>query len=928
MKRKFKLLLLLTLACAALTALPTLAADPAQPTVYVAGWGNDSAAGTSADAPFKTLYAAARALPSGGRIVLCGALTQTATELPATDGLLTITSVADKDYRMAENGSAVLSLGGNLSLRGPVKFENINLTATVKNLVILCHGNYTRMGEGITTAAVGEGVLLPGITAGSTGAASSDGAYLEICSGDWYRIRGGARGTSSVAQAGDVFITIRGGSFGSTFDLGGDSPCIGNAYLRVYGGQFKASVNGASAVNTDGNITVSLYGGSFSSGIRISRGGALNGNFTVNAFTDLSASVSAGTGTMTGEKTLNVLEGKTANISGFTRQTIDEAAYQAMVAQEEQLFDAARAAKLPESENAFESRDMTPSGSAEKVVFGAENINYGDLNEDGYLSINDVLTAFRMMVSGKYEAIADSNFDGRITSEDAMMILWGILNDQRRLFPQAPENLISSSLDLYGGAIANGGAIEKGFAFGSTAESAYTLSAAGIPKEHAKIGLYFGCDLSGGPSALDGYYFEIDADASSATLYTVKNGSYRVTARRTVEIFDTPARLRVVYRNNWADLYFENNIFDNAPYPIFNLALQSDGNGVGLYTENARVSLPAVTAAESLPESGYTNTLLENFTDPEIFFADGRYYLYGTQGNTANSGVKCYSTTNFRTFRDEGFALRAGDAFGDGIFKAANIVYYNGMYYMFYMAESNALGTSVTACAASPSLTGPFKNDDKTPLTNDKDFIGGQPFVDSDGSVYLVYTRTTGGNRLYGAKISLSGGKAEIDLSTETLLLEPTEPWENAKASVVECGYIIRHGNLYYLMYSGGNYNSTYGTGYATAESPLGPYTKYDKNPVLTSNDQAFGVGASTVFTSPDGSEHFILYLRNFSPTVTRPLCTGMDRIKFVRNPNGGPDLISISGPTVTKQPLPSGLSNIEAFVSDPETYQKSRFIW
>lgn len=104
MQKRF-LLLLMPLIGAALAICPILAADTAEPTVYVAGWGNDSAAGTSANAPFKTLYAAARALPSGGRIVLCGALTQEATELPATDGLLTITSVADKDYRTTENGA-------------------------------------------------------------------------------------------------------------------------------------------------------------------------------------------------------------------------------------------------------------------------------------------------------------------------------------------------------------------------------------------------------------------------------------------------------------------------------------------------------------------------------------------------------------------------------------------------------------------------------------------------------------------------------------------------------------------------------------------------------------------------------------------------------------------------------------------------------
>ncbi|MBD8960416.1 MAG: hypothetical protein EGQ82_08150, partial [Clostridiales bacterium] len=314
---------------------------------------------------------------------------------------------------------------------------------------------------------------------------------------------------------------------------------------------------------------------------------------------------------------------------------------------------------------------------------------------------------------------------------------------------------------------------------------------------------------------------------------------------------------------------------------------------------------------------------LEQFTDPEVFFADGRYYFYGTQSSTQNSGIKCYSTTDFRIFKDEGFVLTRGNAFGDGVFKAANIVEYDGDYYLFYMARSEALSTSVTAYATAASPTGPFKNEAMQPLTNERDLIGGQPFVDADGQTYLIYTRTTGANRLCGAKLTLADGKAAVDLSTETLLLSPTEPWENARAAVVECGYIVRHGDLYYLLYSGGNYNSAYGMGYATAKSPLGPYTKYEKNPILVSNDQAFGVGAATVFPSPDGSEHFIAYLRSFSPTVTRPLCTCIDRIKFVPNPDGGADRLTVYGPTVTPQTLPSGLGS--AAVAD---WQRLRFVW
>ena len=80
---------------------------------------------------------------------------------------------------------------------------------------------------------------------------------------------------------------------------------------------------------------------------------------------------------------------------------------------------------------------------------------------------------------------------------------------------------------------------------------------------------------------------------------------------------------------------------------------------------------------------------------------------------------------------------------------------------------------------------------------------------------------------------------------------------------------------------------------------------------------------AATVFVSPDGSEHFIAYLRNFSPTVVRPLQTCIDRIRFVKNPNGGADLLEICGPSVNAQPLPSGMD--APTVSD---YQYARFHW
>lgn len=242
---------------------------------------------------------------------------------------------------------------------------------------------------------------------------------------------------------------------------------------------------------------------------------------------------------------------------------------------------------------------------------------------------------------------------------------------------------------------------------------------------------------------------------------------------------------------------------------------------------------------------------------------------------------------------------------------------------MFYLQESNSLGYSTTGYMTSSSPAGPFKNDEKVPLTNETDLIGGQPFIDDDGTAYLIYTRTTGGNRTYISKLVLNDGKAELDLTTETLLLEPSAEWEYAKASVLECGFIVKHEGTYYLIYAGGNYNSTYGVGYATSDNIYGPYTKYEYNPIMWSNDQAFGNGAASVFVSPDGAEHFIIYLRNNSPTTTRPLNTCIDRIRFIPNPNGGVDILEIAGATVTPQALPSGIGSTSYI-----DYQTARWHW
>ncbi|MBQ8837351.1 MAG: family 43 glycosylhydrolase [Clostridia bacterium] len=900
-----------------------------QPTVYVSPFGNDSNSGTL-DAPLKSLYAAFRALPDGGKAVVCGAITVPATELPASNGLITVSSLDAEDYRVSagEGGSGIIYLSGNVTVTSAVKFEYVDILTTSKNLVFLCNGNYACFGEGITVTTSGEDINHPSLVAGRTGATPADGTYLEVCSGTWYRVRGGSRGTSSAAQTGDTCLVIRGGTFTSTVDGVGDSATDGNVYMYIYGGTFEASVNGTSAAALGGNLTMSIYGGTFNSSLRVGRGGAVSGDVTVNLYTNPIKKIALGTSTVAGYISANV-DGSIDVNTDLAVTYVSGKALEDLIADDTAFIKAAADAKLPKETGAsLGSRDMSASGTVKKTEVNTLGQYASDISGDGKVTLRDAMTALKLIFSADYSENADINADGRISLTDVQKLIASAMANDASTKRESGTNIISDTLYLYGGASVADGKITEGYAFGTVSDNAYTLSSDVVLGENAVVGLYFGATATD-PATADGYYFEVNTVKATVTLYSVTSGIYRVVAEENLHLLSNRATIRVTYgastNPDAATLYFDDNGLVDEAYPKFDLSLAKLGDAVGLYVHNVTATLP-VCVSEKVPantDGYYQNNLFEQFTDPEVFYENGVYYFYGTRSSTQNKGVQCYSTTDFVTWKDEGFVLAHGDAFGDGVYKAANIVKYGDWYYMFYMAKSTALDTSVTAYASASSPTGPFKNADKTALTGDSNFIGGQPFVDDDGKFYLIYARTTGGNKLYGSEITLNGGKATIDLSTEKLLLEPTEPWENAKASVVECGYLVKHEGTYYLLYSGGNYNSTYGTGYATAESPLGPYTKYAYNPILTSNDQAFGVGAATIFTSPDGSEHFIAYLRNYSPTVVRPLLTCIDRIRFADNPNGGADILEMYGPTVNPQKLPSGLG--ESVLTD---YQATRFHW
>ena len=292
----------------------------------------------------------------------------------------------------------------------------------------------------------------------------------------------------------------------------------------------------------------------------------------------------------------------------------------------------------------------------------------------------------------------------------------------------------------------------------------------------------------------------------------------------------------------------------------------------------------------------FLNPILDGLADPDVLFWKGVYYLYATNTDIKEDdplGFRVYTSENLVDWQDAGMALRAEDSWGEKQFWAPDIVEKDGKFYLSYSVEEHL------CVAVSDSPLGPFVQQVKEPLHREIKEIDSHFFRDADGSWYLYFVRFHEDNEIWGAKMTedLMG----IQEDTLTRLLVPEEAWECQKWPVCEAPYMILHNGKYYLTYSGSHFETDYGSGYAVGDSPLGPFRKYQGNPVLRSGKKIHGVGHHCITRSPDGKELFILYHCHCDEARANPRRLCVDRLRFVPGADGM-DVIKVDGPTEEAQ--------------------------
>lgn len=329
---------------------------------------------------------------------------------------------------------------------------------------------------------------------------------------------------------------------------------------------------------------------------------------------------------------------------------------------------------------------------------------------------------------------------------------------------------------------------------------------------------------------------------------------------------------------------------------------------IGLRVLGSRAEFKNLEIREVTPistEPSYTNPVQAGCADPCVLFHDGLYYAYCTYSPDHPNmprGIRLYTSPNLSQWKDEGFVITREKSWGESRFWAPDIVQKEGAFYLYYAADTRIC----VAKASHPK--GPFQQVGKTPMEPDSIRIDAHVFQDTDGKIYFYYVHFDRGNEIWGGELN----DDMITVKPETLrrMIRPDQPWEQHQARIAEGPAILKHDGVYYLTYSGSHFeNPNYAVGYATSTSPLGPWTKYEHNPIMKSTSYAHGTAHHGFTRSPDGRELFIVYHRHFSLTETEPRAMGIDRVQFVEQ-ESGPAILEIQGPTATPQPLPSGAAS------------------
>lgn len=267
----------------------------------------------------------------------------------------------------------------------------------------------------------------------------------------------------------------------------------------------------------------------------------------------------------------------------------------------------------------------------------------------------------------------------------------------------------------------------------------------------------------------------------------------------------------------------------------------------------------AFSAALSASATEFRNPVRAgDFPDPSVIRVGKDYWATATSSEWAPHFPLLHSR-DLVNWELKGPVFAQIPAWAKTNFWAPEIAEHRGRYFIYYTARATATNRLAVAVATASSPGGPYT--DHGPLVSEEEgSIDAVPYTDVEGVRWLLWKND--GNsvrrptpiwlqRLSDDGLSLVGERREI-LTNDT-------PWERA---VVEGPFVLRHGEYYYLFYSGGaccGRECDYALGVARAKKMQGPWEKAPSNPILATNAAWRCPGHGSIVTDPQG-RYWLLY--------------------------------------------------------------------
>ena len=242
--------------------------------------------------------------------------------------------------------------------------------------------------------------------------------------------------------------------------------------------------------------------------------------------------------------------------------------------------------------------------------------------------------------------------------------------------------------------------------------------------------------------------------------------------------------------------------------------------------------------------------------DPSVVQIGKRYWASATTSNWAPA-YPLLESKDLINWELKGHLFPQLPSWADYYFWAPEITYDKGKVYVYYSAHKRG-GNLCVGIASADKPEGPYT--DHGPIVcQEVGSIDAFPMRDEKGKLYLIWKEDANSVRkptpiwaqpLNEERTALTGEKKE--------LFRNTEAWE---ANLVEGVSMVKQGDYFYAFYAAAGCCGaacTYGTGVARAKNLLGPWEKYNKNPLLTASEKWACPGHGTP-VEKDG-RHYFLY--------------------------------------------------------------------